>query len=83
PPWVKQVTRKTSRTIVFLFAGFSVMTLASGSLAADPQAADANGVAFFEAKIRPVFVSHCYEYHSSEWQVWSNTRYKQGRPRRS
>ena len=29
-------------------------------------AADAAGVAFFEQKIRPVLVEHCYECHSEQ-----------------
>jgi hypothetical protein len=37
-----------------------VMVLASSSSAADP------GTEFFEKKIRPVLVEHCYECHSAE-----------------
>ena len=35
-------------------------------LAASPQAGDQAGVDFFERKIRPVLVEHCYSCHSTE-----------------
>ncbi len=35
------------------------LLFASGAIAADPA-----GIAFFEQKIRPIFVEHCYECHS-------------------
>lgn len=49
----------------------SVSLLAALALAAAPlpspaKAADRDGVAFFEAKIRPVLIKHCYQCHSAE-----------------
>src|SRR5262245_40463363 len=32
------------------------------------QAPDKNGIAFFESKVRPVLVEHCYKCHSAEAQ---------------
>jgi mono/diheme cytochrome c family protein len=36
------------------------------SLPLAPRAAEPSGIAFFEQKIRPVLVEHCYECHSAE-----------------
>jgi len=49
--------------VVLLLAG-----TASSRAAAEPMMADndAKGVAFFESKIRPVLVEHCYKCHSSD-----------------
>jgi hypothetical protein len=51
-------------------AGFRVLTVAALVLClqmASTQADDnANGAAFFEKKIRPLLVKHCYECHSEE-----------------
>ena len=43
-----------------LFSGLAFATLALSRASAD------DGVAFFENKIRPVFVAHCYKCHSAE-----------------
>ena len=40
--------------------------LCTGSLLPSLQAADAAGLEFFEKKIRPVLVEHCYKCHSAE-----------------
>jgi mono/diheme cytochrome c family protein len=40
---------------------FTIILFTSSALAADPA-----GVAFFEQKIRPVLVEHCYSCHSAE-----------------
>lgn len=40
---------------------FTLILLAARARAAD----DAKGIAFFESKIRPVLVEHCYECHST------------------
>lgn len=42
-----------------------VLTAAFTSNAAEPVKPDPAGVAFFEQKVRPVLVEHCYECHSA------------------
>lgn len=53
-----------------LLLGLVCCNLAIGEEAATNKAApeqeDAKGVAFFEAKVRPILVEHCYSCHSSE-----------------
>ena len=52
------------RTLRFLFP---VFTLAFGSAwAVAAEETDPAGMAFFEQKIRPVLVEHCYECHSAQ-----------------
>ena len=48
---------------VLLFSSIVIALLPSVNLAAEP---NAKGVAFFEKRIRPVLVQHCYECHSAE-----------------
>lgn len=50
------------------FAALLVFSIHSSLFAQDAgkQAADAGGMEFFEAKIRPVLLQHCYECHSAE-----------------
>ncbi|QDU40280.1 Planctomycete cytochrome C [Maioricimonas rarisocia] len=43
----------------------SLVCLLAGQLSAD-DTSDPQGIAFFEKKIRPILVKHCYECHSSE-----------------
>ncbi len=50
---------RTLWTLVAVIAGVGCVPL----LAADP---DRKGLDFFEAKIRPMLVTHCYECHSAE-----------------
>lgn len=46
-----------------LLACFIILAFGTSSKAAD---ADRKGLDFFEAKIRPVLIKHCYECHSAE-----------------
>jgi hypothetical protein len=49
-----------------LTAGFLAAIFLSAASAAEPVAdKEGEGIAFFEAKIRPVLVKHCYECHST------------------
>ena len=50
---------------VLLMGLLVLLALAAPSFAAEPNAAD---IAFFEKKIRPVLVEHCYQCHSEEAQ---------------
>ena len=61
-----RLNRQTMRSILLTTASF--LWLASPVAAADEKAAppDSGGVAFFEAKIRPVLIQHCYSCHSEE-----------------
>ena len=43
-----------------------MVTLVAAPVAASDPATDAGGTAFFEKKIRPLLVEHCYECHSEE-----------------
>jgi hypothetical protein len=43
-----------------------LLLTAAVARAADNAAADPAGVEFFEKKIRPLFVQHCYECHSAK-----------------
>ena len=47
-------------------ASLTVVLLASTSFAADKPAEDRKGLDFFESKIRPVLVRHCYKCHSAK-----------------
>ena len=49
------------RHLVFLF---SISLALSSHAAPTPREATAKGTAFFENKIRPVLVEHCYKCHS-------------------
>ena len=61
--------RTRSRVLSFL-AGwllFEIVLLPEVASAAEPTVApDAKGLEFFEAKIRPVLVAHCYKCHSEQ-----------------
>src|SRR5262245_31306007 len=48
---------------IMLFLGLVTGILPRASSA---RAADEAGIAFFETKIRPVLVAHCYECHSQK-----------------
>src|SRR5437867_48344 len=48
---------------LILLSGLVVVGFASGQ---ETQGVSAEGVAFFEKKIRPVLVTECYECHSTE-----------------
>ncbi|MBT6153300.1 MAG: DUF1549 domain-containing protein, partial [Planctomycetaceae bacterium] len=50
---------------VFLAGCVVLLALSAPSFAAEPNAAD---IAFFEKKIRPVLVEHCYQCHSADAQ---------------
>src|SRR5262249_39123044 len=62
-------------TILMNFSAVLYLTTLSASLpaAAGP---DAKGIEFFEKKIRPVLVRHCYDCHSTEAQ--KNKRLRAG-----
>ena len=45
-----------------LLAGLGILTVVRGAVAAEPTA---EGLAFFEKKIRPVLVEKCYKCHSA------------------
>ncbi|SVD53396.1 uncharacterized protein METZ01_LOCUS406250, partial [marine metagenome] len=45
-----------------LLAGLGILTVVRGAVAAEPSA---EGLAFFEKKIRPVLVEKCYKCHSA------------------
>jgi hypothetical protein len=51
-----------SKQILLPTALIALMSAVRGS----PQVPDAAGVEFFEQKIRPIFVEHCYKCHSHE-----------------
>ena len=56
-----------TRSSLRCLALFVSCTLTSAGLAAEPTAAPtAEQLEFFEAKIRPVLVKHCYECHSTK-----------------
>jgi cytochrome c553 len=58
-----------TRLSFLLLLGWLALTLASAPAAADDRKADDRaGVEFFEKKIRPVLVQHCYACHSQEAQ---------------
>ena len=42
------------------------MLLAAGSVCADDPAVERQRLDFFEAKIRPILVKHCYECHAAD-----------------
>jgi hypothetical protein len=42
------------------------LTLCAGALVAAADQLSAEQIAFFEQKVRPLFVEHCYECHSSQ-----------------
>jgi hypothetical protein len=46
--------------------GLLLVVCGQASLAAPPEKPDAEGVEFFEKKVRPVLVKHCYSCHSAE-----------------
>ena len=46
--------------------GRTLSSLLLAALSSTAFAADADGIAFFESKIRPVLVEHCYECHSAQ-----------------
>ena len=49
----------------FVLAMTAVLLASAGAAFADElKPADAKGIEFFESKIRPVFVAHCYKCHS-------------------
>src|SRR5579864_7039901 len=48
-----------------LIAVFSLLIAGATGAAAEP-APSPEGVAFFEKKIRPVLVAHCYQCHSAQ-----------------
>jgi hypothetical protein len=50
----------------FIVSCFSVLTLLVGSANAADKPASKAGIAFFESKIRPVLVKHCYQCHSAK-----------------
>ena len=43
-----------------------VLLMAGVARSADADKPDAKGVAFFESKIRPALVEHCYKCHSGQ-----------------
>ncbi|MHC4878424.1 MAG: DUF1553 domain-containing protein [Planctomycetota bacterium] len=45
-------------------AAFAMVLASSAAFAADPSPYSADDIAFFEKRIRPVLVRHCYECHS-------------------
>lgn len=51
-----------------LFCCVTVLSFGASAVAAD----DKEALAFFEAKIRPVLVEHCYKCHSAEAQTKNN-----------
>src|SRR5262245_432452 len=51
------------RTITAALVG---LALALGASRAAAQGPDPRGVAFFETKIRPILVEHCYKCHSAD-----------------
>ena len=44
----------------------SLFTLSAGTAMADDRKADPDAVEFFESKVRPVLVEHCYKCHSAQ-----------------
>jgi hypothetical protein len=66
----------------FLLKGGAAYTILLGAMgpgfatAADPKATEAAGIEFFETKIRPVLVEHCYRCHSADAQ--KNKKLKAG-----
>jgi hypothetical protein len=50
----------------FLLAGCLVLSLVHCALAIGADVADVKSIEFFEKKIRPVLVEHCYQCHSAE-----------------
>lgn len=52
--------------LLFVCASLLARQGVAAPLPADAGGADAEGVKFFEAKIRPVLVEHCYKCHSRE-----------------
>ena len=57
------MTRPMAPGIGFLLSACAVLAVVSGARAAD---SPADGMEFFETKIRPVLVEHCYECHSAK-----------------
>jgi hypothetical protein len=62
--WVRPFSGELGMIHVKHKLGLAV--LCTGSLLPSLQAADAAGLEFFEKKIRPVLVEHCYKCHSAE-----------------
>jgi hypothetical protein len=54
------------RSMMRRLALVSLFMLASGKVLADDRKTDADGVDFFESKVRPVLVEHCYKCHSAQ-----------------
>ena len=50
----------------FIVSGIAVLASLSGTVTAADKTADKAGIAFFESKIRPVLVRHCYQCHSAK-----------------
>ncbi len=44
----------------------SLFTLSTGTAMADDRKVDPDAVEFFESKVRPVLVEHCYKCHSAQ-----------------
>ncbi|TWU04334.1 PSD1 and planctomycete cytochrome C domain-containing protein [Stieleria varia] len=61
-------TNKTiNKTLHYCFAiPFVFATLASVAFAQQDETVDADQLSFFETKIRPILVEHCYECHSAD-----------------
>ena len=51
---------------MFLMISAAVLWLAGYAMGAEPMF-DAAQLEFFEKKVRPILVNHCYEWHSGEW----------------
>jgi len=56
---------RPSKSIATLSCVWLLAVVECRSVVADPPKPDADGVAFFEAKIRPVLVERCYQCHSA------------------
>ena len=55
------------KLLTLLFVSFVATPFAMNAARAEPkQDANAKGTAFFESKIRPILVQHCYECHSEQ-----------------
>jgi hypothetical protein len=57
--------RSGRATLVLALAGLASLLAASSPVRGETPAIDPKDTAFFEAKVRPVLVEHCYSCHSS------------------
>jgi hypothetical protein len=62
----KPMRHLVSNAKVVGIAALGAAVLMAGAVQAQTAAADAEGIEFFEKKIRPVLVERCYECHSSQ-----------------